>query len=270
MYKINELPFIVNSVGKFYCWPTWKWSYKGPLKWPDFDLWTIAAGKGTLHAHGKTYDLKTGDCFLMRGGEIYHCEQDPENNITTFYVHLNFVKPNGKILERSSPKAPPFYRRLPDFGFYSDLFDRLVSEYEKKNDENIRTILSTILYEVNRVDQLPKLSGYEKDQFENINDMCIKISKNPTDNFTIAALAKECHYTPSHFCRVFKKYKKIPPQDFIINNRIRHAKSMLLNSSNTIYQIADMLGYKNVYFFSRQFKKVAGCSPLEFRKNIFK
>ena len=46
---------------------------------------------------------------------------------------------------------------------------------------------------------------------------------------------------------------------------MRRARMLLTESGNSIGWIADRLGYRDVYFFSRQFKRFHGKSPTAFR-----
>jgi AraC-like DNA-binding protein len=60
----------------------------------------------------------------------------------------------------------------------------------------------------------------------------------------------------------------ISPIRDLIAARVDRAKVLLLeNESETLAQVAERLGYKNQYDFSRQFKQVAGISPGTYRKN---
>lgn len=65
--------------------------------------------------------------------------------------------------------------------------------------------------------------------------------------------------------RVFKQVTGSLPRDFIIQVRIDRAKQLLRESSLSIGEIADALGYPDVFFFSRQFKNRSGLSPTHFR-----
>jgi transcriptional regulator GlxA family with amidase domain len=51
----------------------------------------------------------------------------------------------------------------------------------------------------------------------------------------------------------------------MIRRRIQRAATLLSESSLTISQIADAMGYRDVYFFSRQFKQKMGQSPRTYR-----
>jgi len=55
------------------------------------------------------------------------------------------------------------------------------------------------------------------------------------------------------------------PKDYMIRARLERAATLLRESSQTIGQIADALGYRDAGFFSRQFKQKLGFSPARFR-----
>jgi AraC-like DNA-binding protein len=53
--------------------------------------------------------------------------------------------------------------------------------------------------------------------------------------------------------------------DFIVEARLNRARQLLLESTLSVSQIADELGYEDVFFFSRQFKERTGRTPTEYR-----
>ena len=45
--------------------------------------------------------------------------------------------------------------------------------------------------------------------------------------------------------------------------KIEHAKELIDTHQYLMYEISDMLGFDNPYYFSKVFKKVTGISPRE-------
>ncbi|MDE6129557.1 MAG: helix-turn-helix domain-containing protein, partial [Lachnospiraceae bacterium] len=53
---------------------------------------------------------------------------------------------------------------------------------------------------------------------------------------------------------------------YVDHIRIEHSKDLLLQNNYKVYEIAERVGYRNVDYFHKKFKKYVGESPAEFRK----
>ena len=56
--------------------------------------------------------------------------------------------------------------------------------------------------------------------------------------------------------------------DFITAERMKKAKELLSTTDRSIRDIALAVGYSNISYFSRQFKRSQGKTPLEFRRSV--
>lgn len=68
---------------------------------------------------------------------------------------------------------------------------------------------------------------------------------------------------------VHRKLKTIYNQnarDFIKTQRITLSKELLINTDLSIKAIAEKVGYSDISYFSKVFKRQVGCSPLQYRK----
>jgi AraC-like DNA-binding protein len=74
-------------------------------------------------------------------------------------------------------------------------------------------------------------------------------------------LAEELGLTLDYFTRVFRHTFGVAPREWLVRERIRHATQRLSESPVKIGELAEELGYPDIYSFSRQFKKVTGHSP---------
>ena len=68
------------------------------------------------------------------------------------------------------------------------------------------------------------------------------------------------------FCRSFKKHFDIAPAEYLMRLRMDYASYLLDDVNLSIGQIGAMVGYDNVYYFSKMFKKYYGKSPSKMRK----
>jgi AraC family L-rhamnose operon regulatory protein RhaS len=70
----------------------------------------------------------------------------------------------------------------------------------------------------------------------------------------------------NYLSQIFRQETSISPLDYLNRFRISKAKQCLLKNDETITQIAVRVGYNDPAYFSRVFRKLAGCSPQAFRQ----
>lgn len=78
-------------------------------------------------------------------------------------------------------------------------------------------------------------------------------------------MAAEAGTSERNFRRAFKKETGNAPLAYVNQARIRAACELLSASDKTVTQIAGLVGYEDSNYFARQFRRIAGCSPREFR-----
>ena len=67
--------------------------------------------------------------------------------------------------------------------------------------------------------------------------------------------------------RRFREATGLPPHEFVLQARVNEARRLLGETDYPIKHIAQQLGYRDVYFFSRQFRRFAGVPPALYRKS---
>ncbi|MDF2661403.1 MAG: hypothetical protein K0Q94_4194 [Paenibacillus sp.] len=88
------------------------------------------------------------------------------------------------------------------------------------------------------------------------------------EEITRDRLASIAGVDPSHYSRMFKKYKNISPTDYLTRVRIEQAKTLLRKPELSIARIAKLVGYGDPYHFSRRFKQWVGVAPAYYRPAI--
>ncbi|MDF2713744.1 MAG: response regulator containing CheY-like receiver domain and AraC-type DNA-binding domain, partial [Paenibacillus sp.] len=78
--------------------------------------------------------------------------------------------------------------------------------------------------------------------------------------------AAHFYLSREYVSRRFKQEFGETISDFMLRHRMERAKTLLLNPSLKIVQIAHMTGYEDEKYFSKVFKKAFGQSPAEYRK----
>lgn len=93
------------------------------------------------------------------------------------------------------------------------------------------------------------------------------VEQNCFKKISLKEAAETVCLSPKYLSRIFKEHAKIGFSDFKLRIKIGKAKELLKKSANNINQISDKLGYENTESFIRQFKKLTGKTPCEFRKH---
>lgn len=78
-------------------------------------------------------------------------------------------------------------------------------------------------------------------------------------------MARELQLSRDYMNRLCRATFNISAERWLIQQRIRSAAQRLTESNLNVSQIAEEYGYASLYFFSRQFRQVMGCSPVEWR-----
>jgi AraC family transcriptional regulator, arabinose operon regulatory protein len=81
----------------------------------------------------------------------------------------------------------------------------------------------------------------------------------------LSELAALCGLSVPAFTRAFRVALGTSPIDWLRRERITQAKRRLLDSEDTIKEIARQCGYGDQFYFSRDFNRMADCTPTEFR-----
>ena len=94
------------------------------------------------------------------------------------------------------------------------------------------------------------------------------INNNYTSpDISIKKIADNFYFSQAYLTRIFKKSTGISPMKYIIMLRMRRAVELLNKESFSIAQIAYCVGYKNQFYFSKEFKNYFGVTPSKYNLN---
>lgn len=90
------------------------------------------------------------------------------------------------------------------------------------------------------------------------------VRENYGEKLTLAAIASKIGISQGYLSSVFKKQTGGNLNDYINQMKIEKAKELLEKHEYMMYEISDMLGFENPYYFSKVFKKLTGITPSEY------
>ena len=94
------------------------------------------------------------------------------------------------------------------------------------------------------------------------------INHNYTDNLKLETIAPLFGYNSAYLGKIFTKQVGESFNSYLDRVRIQHSKELLEKDQLKVYEIAERVGYKNVDYFHKKFKKYVGESPAEYRKHL--
>ncbi len=151
---------------------------------------------------------------------------------------------------------------------------KIQSELKENIDDYSQTIIvSTIELLLNYCSrfygrQFITRKATNRDILEKVEILLKEYFSNKTDSNglpTVKYLAEVVNLSPGYLGDLLKKETGLNAQEHIHQYIIEEAKNILLNSSQSISEIAFQLGFEYPQYFSRLFKQKTGTTPLEYR-----
>jgi AraC-like DNA-binding protein len=94
------------------------------------------------------------------------------------------------------------------------------------------------------------------------------IDAHYAEPLTLGVLAERANLSIPHFCSEFKKYFKVSAIDYLIRLRTHAAAHYLADSNRSVKEVARLVGYEDIFYFSKLFKKRFGMSPRAMRSRL--
>ncbi len=249
----------------------------------EVSMLTLLSGQNQIRINGSVINTKKNYLFLVPSsmelsikgnGNAIHFS----SNITTVDKILNVsLATTIRLYFNTQLKGQSFYCFPLDSSAclkIDTIFHNILKELEfRKSDykEVTELYFLEILFMLKRAGTINKdeLFNYgTTDTIWTILDVVYYIDRNFDSSFTLNELAARCALNSSYFSRAFKIEVGVPLFEYINRLRIDKACQLLKSSSMSIIDIAFSVGYNNVSFFNRYFKKIINNSPGEYRRRI--
>ena len=94
------------------------------------------------------------------------------------------------------------------------------------------------------------------------------IHNNFCQKITVEEIAKKVFVSQYHFSRIFKKYTRYSPYQYLLNVRLQHARKLMCQEKLSIKEITFKSGFSSIDHFSAAFTKKYGVCPSVYRKEL--
>lgn len=147
----------------------------------------------------------------------------------------------------------------------------ILREMEQKNTgyEDVCQAYMEIL--IIRLMRSTTLSVPSEPQISSGNRQCAAVRRYIDLHFkeplTLEQLAEESHMNKYYLSHAFKREYGTSPINYMISRRIEESKYLLAETDLSMTQIAQLLGFSSLSYFSQVFRRTQSVSPLEYRQS---
>lgn len=233
----------------------------------EFILIYNIAGRGWIKVGKSKIELPDAHFFIIPPNISHSYFADTENPWSIYWIHFSGTKAccfNNYSLQLFSVEKTMTSRINERLNLFSEIFRNLERGYSTEVLEYTNLCLHYLLTSFTHLNQYRILKEeYEKDPVSlSINYMLENLDKK----IKIGEFSEKVQLSSSHYARLFRTRTGHSPVDYFIQLKIQRACQLLDTTSKSIAEIALITGFKDPFYFSRQFKKAMNISPRGYRK----
>lgn len=246
---------------------------RGPKVYDYYLIHHVIAGKGHFTTQGREVQLGAGDSFIIEPEQLVSYISDEVE--PWMYRWIAFTGPQASELIASTGitagqtivhtgtrrQVPVIFRRI------QRAFDEKKAGSHLKANGYLHLLLaefSEALAPASSINDVPHTES------ERIVAQAIHyLSTQYAEPITIEMMAETLGYNRAYLSRLFKQHTKATPVTFLLKLRIDKARLLLRERVElTVEQIASSVGFHDPLYFSKQFRRMYGVSPTEYREQM--
>ncbi|WP_135552881.1 helix-turn-helix transcriptional regulator [Paenibacillus cymbidii] len=208
---------------------------------------------------GDQHHVRKGDLLFLPKGLVRSAYSDPDNpwSFCTVSFTVRFHNEQTRqLFDRFKPviRSPHLYRMPALFAELLHVWTGQRSGYTIKCKSIVMDILHTLIQDQDHA----KFGVAHYNAIERTTQL---ILTNYKDHFSIDELASHAGLSSSHFRLLFKRIIGMTAVQYQNRIRINKAKGLLMSGEYNVTEAALAVGFQDIYYFSRLFKKLTRESP---------
>lgn len=257
----------------------------------NHDFWELVyVDKGEMEAYTdlNKYELSQGDIIFYRPNEFHRgmAKNDTAPNLIIisfdcssqsmdYFIGKSFRlgKEEREILSRLISEGKEAFDPPIDSPYIR--FPKAKLEAPFGSEQIIKNYLETLLIklirrmlsEQNENLDLITINGDNKSR--ELTDRVIEFMKsNISKSITPEQICQEFSISRTGLMTMFKLYTGTSVKEYFNKLKIEHAKNLIREEQHNFTQIADILGYSSVHYFSKYFKTLTDMTPTEYARSV--
>ena len=261
---LAELYFCMQYAGHYIC----RGDFHIKRRWEDSALIMLTlSGEGRLVYKKGQYALTRGSCMLIdiRNAHEYFSVGD---GWEFKFLHFSGAMSEKYLSYLEEHAGPVFTLADDELARMEGIFDRILDKTEAKDIQDypglscdIYTLLTMLLAHENRINRSIETPGVRA-----MTEAVAYIRDNYMRPIGTEDIARVAGLSRSYMSELFTHTYGMPPHEYLVMFRLSVAKNLLLNTQLTVTEIAEQTGFRDIFSFSRIFKRCTGISPVRYRQ----
>lgn len=255
--KADKSPFYISLAGVSYCDGSYLIDRKNS---PNAVIEFVERGEGVVECDGKSSAVSGGMIYFLPPHTNQRYFSDSENPMTKYFMDIrgelvallieSFGLSHRYIYDGEGLESS--FKQIPDIIHSVLAPDKMQARLQGLFIEIISALSQSSCDESYSQEAL-KLKSYLDSKSDKIVSM--------------KELSSVIFRSPDYCNKLFLKEFKITPYEYQLKNKMSIAKILIRDTSLSVGQIAEKLGYSDQHYFSNLFKSRCGMSPLNWKKS---
>lgn len=236
----------------------------GPAVRNHYLMHFVLKGKGKFSVGEKLYEVLPGEAFLIIPGVSTYYIADKEEPWEYAWVAFGGCEAEAILKKCGLSANSPIYHGANQKELIKTIMEML--EQYLLSGQNEYTLLGHLYFLFSYMKQKESIPE-ENYRAVYLNRALDYINHNYGYDIKIADIAKYVGIDRTYLYKIFMEQKEVSPQQYLISFRLANAKNMLAHTTMNVTEVAYSCGFKDAPSFCKHFKRAAGTTPAEYRKN---
>jgi AraC-like DNA-binding protein len=220
----------------------------------------LAHGAGRLTVGRRRFALTPGTVFLYGPHTHYEMRTDPRFLMRKYFVIFSGREAGELFRECQLREGGVFHVVQPEQiqQIFDDLIDHGLGDYPDRD----RLCGVVLHYLVMKISALAVPHGQGASRSYATYERCRQfIQQHYREQHSIQDVARSCRLDPAYLCRLFRRFGRQSPFEYLQHLRMSHAADRIQNSGKMVKEVAAELKFSDPFHFSRAFRKFYGVPP---------
>lgn len=236
----------------------------------EYELYYLINGSRQFYINDKVYPLSSGSLAFVDGEDMHRTFSSNNEPHTRFVVCIKKDRLKKEFNDLTAPfiKGGALALNLNQQKEIEELINMIKKECENSRfmqHEAISVLVTKLFIDTSRL--FCESAAIVNDCNGKVAEIIDYINAHYGEKFSLDDISESCNISISHLTRLFKNSTGYSIVEYTNNLRIKKAAELIKNTSLSISEIAQKVGFSNFSYFGKMFLECFGVSPLKYRKS---